>query len=71
MIYKESPKPSLLVNRLIFQHSGSSTEPYKALWNSNSTPKVVQFYALSYDCFGFTLTSFPVSAYYDLLTKLS
>ena len=71
MIYKDFPEASLLVNHPILQHSGSSKDPMEELWNSNSTPKVAYFCALSSDIFGFSLTTFPISPYYDLLTKLS
>ena len=71
MIHKEFPEASLLVNFLICEHSGSSKEPLEVLWNSNSTPNVADFCALSSDIFGFSLTTFPILPYYDLLTKLS
>ena len=71
MIYKEFPEASLLVKFPILQHSGSSKDPLEVLWNSNSTPNVAEFCALSSDIFGFSLTTFPISPYYDLLTKLS
>ena len=69
MNYHESPEPSLRVKVQIFSIFGRPQRLYDGLRQQFSTPKVADFCGLSSDIFGFTLTAFPISPLYDLLSE--
>ena len=71
LIYKESPKAVPLIKSSYFATFRGRVRLLDGLWNVNYASTAAEFSALSGNLFGFSLTAFPISLYYDLLTKLS